>query len=40
MTIQTPLVDNEYLLEKFQGKGGWTFVKIPEIAQSKNTPFG
>ena len=40
MTVQIPLVDNDYLLEKFQGKGGWTFVKISEIAQSKNTPFG
>ena len=40
MTVQIPLVDKEYLLEKFQGKGGWTFAKIPEIAQNKNTPFG
>jgi hypothetical protein len=35
-----PLVDKEYLLEKFQGKGGWTFARIPEIPQTKNTPFG
>ncbi|WP_310555162.1 YdeI/OmpD-associated family protein [Flavobacterium sp.] len=40
MTEQIPLVDKEYLLEKFQGKGGWTFAKIPEIVQNKNTPFG
>ncbi len=40
MTEQIPLVDKEYLLEKFQGKGGWTFAKIPEITPSKNTPFG
>lgn len=40
MTEQIPLVDKEYLLEKFQGKGGWTFAKIPEITQNKNTPFG
>lgn len=40
MTEQTPLVDKEYLLEKFQGKGGWIFARIPEILQSKNTPFG
>jgi hypothetical protein len=40
MTQQIPLVDKEYLLEKFQGKGGWTFARIPEIAQNKNTPFG
>lgn len=35
-----PLVDKKYLLEKFQGKGGWTFVRIPEIMQNPNTPFG
>lgn len=40
MAQQIPLVDKEYLLEKFQGKGGWTFAKIPEIVQNKNTPFG
>jgi len=40
MTRQIPLVDKEYLLEKFQGKGGWTFARIPEIVQNKNTPFG
>lgn len=35
-----PLVDQHYTLEKFPGKGGWTFARIPEILQSKNTPFG
>lgn len=27
----TPLTDKIYLLEKFSGKGGWTFVRLPEI---------
>lgn len=40
MTKLIPLVDKDYLLEKFQGKGGWTYARIPEIAQNKNTPFG
>lgn len=40
MTELIPLVDKEFLLEKFQGKGGWTFARIPEILQSKNAPFG
>jgi Domain of unknown function (DUF1905)/Bacteriocin-protection, YdeI or OmpD-Associated len=40
MKEQIPLVDKEYLLEKFQGKGGWTFARIPEIVQNKNKPFG
>lgn len=35
-----PLVDKEYLLEKFPGKGGWTFAKLPEVPSSKHSPFG
>ena len=34
------LVNKTYLLEKFQGKGAWTFAQIPEILQDKNAPFG
>jgi hypothetical protein len=35
-----PLVNKKYLLEKFPGKGGWTFARIPEVLQDKKTPFG
>ena len=35
-----PLVDKEYLLKKFPGKGGWTYAEIPEVLQNKNNPFG
>lgn len=35
-----PLVDKEYLLERFPGKGGWTYARIPQIAPEKNNPFG
>jgi hypothetical protein len=35
-----PLVNKKYLLEKFKGKGGWTFAQIPEILQNKHSPFG
>jgi len=35
-----PLVNGKYLLERFQGKGGWTYVVIPEVLQNKKTPFG
>jgi len=38
--IQNPLVDGLYLLEKFPGKGGWTYAKIPEIPQDKHSHFG
>lgn len=40
MIKETPLVDKKYVVEKFQGKGGWTFVRIPEIVQQKKTAFG
>jgi len=35
-----PLVNKKYKLEKFPGKGGWTFARIPEIIKNKNKPFG
>ncbi len=38
--MSAPLVDAEYLLQKFPGKGGWTYALIPEIPQDKNAPFG
>ncbi len=35
-----PLVDKDYLLEKFEGKGGWIYTVIPEIAPDPHAPFG
>lgn len=40
MNVESPLVSQNYLLEKFPGKGGWTYARIPEILQRKDTPFG
>lgn len=37
---EEPLVDKEYLLEKFPGKGGWTYALIPKILQDKHSHFG
>ncbi len=37
---EPPLVDKDYLLEKFSGKGGWTYTIIPEILPDKHTAFG
>lgn len=37
---EEPLVDKEYLLEKFPGKGGWIYALIPEILQDKYSHFG
>lgn len=38
--MEKPLVNKKYLLEKFPGKGGWTFARVPEIPQDKKAPFG
>jgi len=35
-----PLVNAQYLLEKFPGKGGWTYALIPEILQDRHAWFG
>lgn len=33
--MEKPLVDKNYLLQKFEGKGGWTYAEIPEIRMPK-----
>jgi hypothetical protein len=38
--LEKPLVNKKYLLEKFPGKGGWTFARIPDISRDKKTSFG
>jgi len=40
MEKEKPLIDAAYLLQKFPGKGGWTYAAIPEISQHKKAPFG
>ncbi|MDR2036538.1 MAG: YdeI/OmpD-associated family protein [Bacteroidales bacterium] len=37
--MEESLVDKDYLLQKFEGKGGWTYAEIPEIPMSR-APFG
>lgn len=37
---EIPLVDNQYLLQKMSGKGGWTYAAIPEILKDKHAHFG
>ncbi|WP_187263453.1 YdeI/OmpD-associated family protein [Pontibacter beigongshangensis] len=34
------LVDKAYQLEKFPGKGGWTYVAIPEVSKNEHAYFG
>ena len=38
--MSSPLIDQHYLLEKFPGKGGWTFARIPEIPPDRKAHFG
>ncbi|MEH0153838.1 YdeI/OmpD-associated family protein [Limibacter armeniacum] len=40
MSEEKPLVNANYLLKKFPGKGGWTYAEIPETRQNKENPFG
>jgi hypothetical protein len=35
-----PLVNKKYKLERYPGKGGWTYARIPQIARDKTKPFG
>jgi len=35
-----PIVNSEYLLQKFPGNGGWTYAAIPEVLQNRKNPFG
>ena len=34
------LTNKEYELERFAGKGGWTYVSLPEIPKDKEAAFG
>ncbi|MBV8253680.1 MAG: DUF1905 domain-containing protein [Chitinophaga sp.] len=37
---KTPLIDKQVLLEKMQMKGGWTFIRLPEIPKNTRAYFG
>lgn len=40
MDEAAPIVDNDFLLQKMSGKGGWTFVLLPELKAEKRSWFG
>lgn len=40
MDKEQPLVNKTLLLEKYPGKGGWTYAAIPDIQQNPKTAFG
>jgi hypothetical protein len=35
-----PLVNKKYLLERFPGKGGWTFARLPSALKNNKNHFG
>lgn len=35
-----PFIDNDFLLQKFHGKGGWTYALVTEVSNEKRFPFG
>ncbi len=38
--IEDPIVDQKLLLQKFPGKGGWTYAEVPELAGISRANFG
>ncbi len=40
MEKEVLIVNDIFLLEKFPGKGGWTFVALPHLTQNKKNLFG
>lgn len=38
--MEKPLVNKKFKLEKYPGKGGWTYTVIPEIPADKKQRFG
>lgn len=40
MATEKPLVNKQYLLERYPGKGGWTYAVIQEIPKNQRARFG
>ena len=38
--MEKPLVNQKFLLQKILGKGGWTYVDLPQVTPDSKTPFG
>lgn len=38
--MKKPLLDKKCVLQKFSGKGGWTYAALPEIPPDKHAHFG
>ncbi len=35
-----PLLSGKFVLEKFPGKGGWTYARLPWVSPDRSQPFG
>lgn len=35
-----PLVDKKLVMEKYPGKGGWTYVRVPKLPKGSKNKFG
>lgn len=38
--MSNPLIKGTFFMEKYPGKGGWTYVTIPGVSQDKKARFG
>lgn len=38
--METQLVDGEFIIERFPGKGGWCYVTLPGVKPDHSNPFG
>lgn len=38
--MDLPLVNQQFLLQKMRGKGGWTYADLPMVVQDSSAPFG
>jgi len=38
--MEEAIFDKDILLERFDGKGGWTYARLDEIPPNKKNPFG
>jgi hypothetical protein len=40
MKSEQPIAKGRFLLNKFEGKGGWTYAELPDVQPASNVPFG
>ena len=38
--MSEPLISNTFILEKYPGKGGWIYARLPKTFETSDAPFG